>query len=153
MYSQPTLYTTGQNGAFGHYLYAYWLIWLIVVVLAIAALWRIFSKAGEAGWQAIIPIWNTIVLLKVVGRPWWWILLLLIPIVDIVILIIVYYDLAKSFGHGVGFTIGLIFLNIIFFLILGFGGSKYLGPRGMAPAPAYVPPAGPPTAPPSAPPA
>lgn len=147
MNSQPTLYTAGQTGLTGGYLYAFWLVWLIVVVLAVAALWRIFSKAGEAGWQAIIPIWNVVVLLKIVGRPWWWILLLLIPIVDIVILIIVYYDLAKSFGHGVGFTIGLIFLNIIFFLILGFGGSRYLGPRGMAPTPAYIPPAGPPAAP------
>ena len=49
----------------------------------------IFTKAGEAGWKSIIPIWNILVLLKIVGREWWWIILMLIPIVGIVIWIIV----------------------------------------------------------------
>ncbi len=109
----------------------------------IVAYWKVFTKAGEAGWQSIIPIWNTIVLLKIAGRPWWWLLLMLIPFVNIVILIIWYNDVSKSFGHGFGFTLGLIFLGPIFWLILGFGGSRYVGPGGMAmapPVPAYAPP-------------
>lgn len=69
-------------------------------------------------------------LLRIAGRPWWWLLLMLIPIVNIVVLIIVYNDPSKSFGHGVGFTIGLIFLSPIFLCILGFGSSRYLGPAG-----------------------
>jgi hypothetical protein len=113
----------------------YSLFMVVIIVLAIVAMWRIFSKAGEAGWKAIIPIYNTIILLKIVGRPWWWLLLLFIPLVNIVILIIVYNDLSKSFGHGMGFTLGLIFLNIIFFLILAFDKSRYLGPGGQ---PAYA---------------
>ena len=106
------------------------LIGLVVLVIAIAAYWRIFTKAGEAGWKAIIPIYNTIVLLKIVGRPWWWLLLMLIPIVNIVVFIVVMNDLSKSFGHGMGFTLGLIFLSFIFYLILAFGSSQYQGPAG-----------------------
>jgi len=124
------------------------------IVLAIVAMWKVFTKAGEEGWKSIIPIYNTIVLLKIVGRPWWWILLLLIPLVNIVILVIVYNDLSKSFGHGLGFTLGLLFLNVIFFLILGFGSSRYVGPGGVAvAAPAgYAPPMAPPAPPVSPPP-
>jgi hypothetical protein len=103
-------------------------IYIALVILFIAAFWRIFTKAGEAGWKSIIPIWNTLVLLKIVGRPWWWILLLLIPIVNIVIWVIVAYNLARSFGRGGGFTVGLIFLPFIFGLILGFGSDTYRGP-------------------------
>jgi hypothetical protein len=105
-----------------------WIIYIAVAVLFIAGLWQIFTKAGEAGWKAIIPIWNTLVTLKIVGRPWWWILLLLIPIVNIVIWIIVMIDLAKSFGHGGWFAVGLIILPFIFYLVLGFGSSTYRGP-------------------------
>ena len=85
-------------------------------------------KAGEEGWKAIIPIWNTLILLKIIGRQWWWILLFLIPIVNIVLWIIVANDLSKSFGRGVGTTIGLIFLEPIFVMIIGFGDSEYKGP-------------------------
>jgi hypothetical protein len=74
-----------------------------------------------------------------VGRPGWWLLLYLVPIVNVVILIIVSNDLSKSFGHGVGFTLGLVFLSIIFYAILGFGDSRYLGPAG-APLTSSMPP-------------
>jgi hypothetical protein len=103
---------------------------LAVFVLVVAGLWRVFTKAGEEGWKAIIPIYNWIILLKIVGREWWWILLWLIPIVNVVIAIIVYNDLSKSFGKGVGFTVGLFFLNAIFIPILGFGSATYIGPGG-----------------------
>ena len=76
---------------------------------------------------------------------------MLIPLVNIIILVIVMNDLSKSFGQGMGFTLGLIFLSFIFYLILGFGSSKYIGPGGVAAAPAYTPPTAPPAAPPAAP--
>ena len=105
-----------------------WIFYLAFYALIVAGWWMIFEKAGEDGWKAIIPIWNTLILLKVIGRDWWWILLLLIPIVNIVIWVIVALDLAKSFGRGTGFAIGLIFLPFIFSLILGFGSDTYRGP-------------------------
>lgn len=106
------------------------LIGLVVAIVMIASIWKIFSKAGEPGWAAIVPIYNLYVLFKIAGRPWWWLLLLLIPLVNLVIYIIVYIDLAKSFGKGVGFGIGILLLSFIFLPILGFGSARYLGPAG-----------------------
>jgi len=100
-------------------------------VLQIAALWRIFVKAGEPGWSALIPIYNAYVLLKIAGRPGWWLVLYLIPFVNFVIAIIVAHELSKSFGHGGGFTFGLLFLPLIFYPMLGFGSDRYLGPGGV----------------------
>jgi hypothetical protein len=99
-----------------------------VAVLIIAAFWKIFTKAGQPGWAAIIPIYNYYVLLKVVGRPGWWLILYLIPFVNLIIFIIVAIDLAKSFGKTGGFAVGLILLPFIFFPILGFGSATYVGP-------------------------
>jgi len=102
------------------------LISLSLSVLLIASKWIIYNKAGKPGWAAIIPIYNTIVLLEIVKKPWWWIFLLLIPLVNIVFIIIIYNNLAKAFGKDVGCTIGLLLLGFIFFPLLAFGNSKYI---------------------------
>jgi hypothetical protein len=100
---------------------------LALVVVAIVGLWKTFVKAGQPGWGAIIPIYNLYLLCKVAGRPGWWVLLMFIPLVNIIIAIIVYIDIAKNFGKGLGFGLGLVFLGFIFFPILGFGDARYLG--------------------------
>jgi len=104
------------------------IVWLLVTLLLIASMWKIFSKAGQPGWASIIPIYNLYVLCKVVGRPAWWILLMLIPIVNFIIAIVLCIDLAKSFGKGTGFGVGLLFLGVIFLPVLGFGSAQYQGP-------------------------
>src|ERR687892_1700109 len=115
----------------------FWIFWLAFTILMIAACWKIFTKAGQPGWAAIIPIYNLYIWCKIVGRPWWWILLMLIPFVNFIITIILCIDLAKSFGKGAGFGIGLALLGIIFFPILGFGSTQYQGPSagGLTPVP------------------
>ncbi len=106
------------------------LIVLAVVVFLIAAMWKIFEKAGQPGWAAIVPLYNLYVLLKIVGKPGWWLILFIIPLVNYVFIIWTYNMLSKSFGKEEGFTVGLVLLGIVFFPILGFGDAKYLGPYG-----------------------
>ena len=96
---------------------------------------------------SIVPILNIFVLVKLVKRPMWWAVLItiglivggapadaaaiikivtgLIAIAAAILLIITFFDLAKAFGHGVGFGLGLVFLSVIFALILAFGSSTY----------------------------
>ncbi len=102
----------------------------ITVIIIIIARWKIYDKAGKPGWASIIPIYDTIVLLEIIGKPIWWLVLLFIPLVNIIFAIIIFNALAKSFGKGSGFTVGLIFLPFIFFPILGFGDAQYIGPVG-----------------------
>ena len=109
---------------------AFILIWLAIVVFLIAAMWRVFEKAGQPGWAAIIPIYNYYIMLKIGGKPGWWLLMFIIPIANIVCLIWMYNMISKSFGKEEGFTVGLIILGFIFWPILGFGDAKYLGPYG-----------------------
>jgi uncharacterized protein DUF5684 len=106
----------------------FWIVVLGCVVLAVAGMWKTFAKAGKPGWAAIVPIYNVIVLLEITGKPIWWIILFLIPLVSIIVSIMVYHALSKSFGRGVGTTLGLIFLSPIFFAILGFGDAQYTKP-------------------------
>ena len=101
---------------------------LFIWAICIAGVWKVFTKAGKPGWAAIIPIYNLIVLLEIVGKPVWWFLLIIFPCTSFIFLIWTYNLLSKSFGKEEGFTVGLVLLNPIFMLILGFGDAVYLGP-------------------------
>lgn len=106
------------------------IIILAVVVFMIAALWKVFTKAGEPGWACIVPIYNAIVYLKVSGKPWWWLFLFFIPFVNFIITLFVSLGLAKNFGKGGGFGVGLWLLGPIFLPILAFGDAKFVGTKG-----------------------
>ena len=112
---------------------------LLIALLIIVAMWKVFTKAGQPGWASIIPIYNLYIWCKIVGRPAWWIILMLIPFVNFIVGIILCIDLAKSFGKGAGFGIGLALLGIIFFPILGFGSAQYQGPTAGSTAPRTAP--------------
>jgi hypothetical protein len=107
---------------------------ILMIAVMIAAMWKVFSKAGQPGWASIIPIYNIYIMCKVAGRPGWWVLLMFIPFVNFIIAIILTIDIAKNFGKGVGFGIGLIFLPFIFLPILGFGSAQYQGGAASAPS-------------------
>jgi Family of unknown function (DUF5684) len=111
----------------------FFVFYIAVIVLILAGLWKMYAKAGEHGWAAIIPFYNYWCLLRIVGRPGWWLILYFIPIVNFIIGLVVLWDLAKSFGKSAGWFWGLFLLPFIFFPMLGFGASQYAGPAGPEP--------------------
>lgn len=117
-----------QNDAVGAIFgFIFFALYALVIVAVIAGMWKVFTKAGEPGWGAIIPIYNVYLLLKIADRPAWWLVLFIIPVVNIIIQVIVSIDVAKNFGKGVGYGIGLTFLAFIFYPLLGFGDATYQG--------------------------
>jgi hypothetical protein len=111
----------GIMAAMGAFMFVYFLFLLLMVV----SMWKIFSKAGRPGWASIVPIYNIIVWLDIVGKPVWWIILLIIPIVNIVVLIMLIHQLSVAFGQGIGMTLLMLFLPFIGFPMLAFGSATY----------------------------
>ena len=105
----------------------FWILMLGVMLVVIAGIWKTFVKAGKPGWASLIPIYNVWVMLQIAGRPGWWIILLFIPLVNLVVAVLISISIANRFGKGTGFGLGLAFLGLIFYPILGFGDAKYLG--------------------------
>lgn len=119
------------------------LISLAIAICTIVGQWRAFKKAGKGGWEAIIPIYNQIVLCQIVGVNPWWILIVavggmvlsLIPVLgplcslalSIYFAVLLNVSAARSFGKSDGFAAGLIFLAPIFWLILGSNKTQYVG--------------------------
>ncbi|MBM4777520.1 MAG: signal peptidase I [Archangiaceae bacterium] len=101
---------------------------LAIFAVIIAGMWKLFVKAGQPGWAAIVPIYNTYVMTQIVGRPILWFILTFVPCVNFVAMILIMIDLAKSFGKSTGYAIGMVFLPFIFIPMLGFGDAQYSGP-------------------------
>ena len=107
----------------------YAILSLAISVLTLVAMWKLFVKAGRAGWKCLIPFYNTYCLYDIAWGNGWLFLLMFVPCVNVVVGIMMLFKLAKAFGQGTGFGFGLLFLNTIFILILGFGSAEYVGPQ------------------------
>jgi hypothetical protein len=110
----------------------FFLFFAAILIFYVVAYWRVYEKAGEPGWGAIVPFYNIYLLCKIAGRPGWWLILYFIPFVNLVIALVVSLDLAKAFSRSAGFGLGLWLLSFIFVPILGFGPAQYTKPVGMA---------------------
>ena len=104
------------------------LLILIIIITPVLSNWFLYRKANEPGWASIIPVYSTLIWLKIIGKPWYWLLLFCVPYLNIIFLIWATNLTSKSFGKSEGYTFGLILLPLIFWPMLAFGSSKYIGP-------------------------
>lgn len=101
----------------------------LAVVIAVS-LWRVFTKMGQQGWTGIIPVLNFVSIGVLSGRAWWFGVATIVPCIGFFFVVVLLHDLAKLFGHGVPFTIGLLVLPFVFLPILAFVPSqRYVGRR------------------------
>jgi hypothetical protein len=101
------------------------IVMLLLAIVMIVSFCKVFEKAGEAWWKALIPIYSWFVMVMIAGKPWWWGLLILVPIVNVVIYFMINIALAKRFGQGVAFGLGLALVGFVFFPLLAFGKYEY----------------------------
>lgn len=106
------------------------MISLIIYVILVAGMWKMFEKAGVAGWKAIIPIYNIyLIIVRIAKLQWWYLLLLLIPIANLFVLIKINLEVSKNFriSSPLAFSLGLTFLGFIFYPVLGFENYSFCG--------------------------
>ncbi len=114
----------------------FFVLWLAIMIFMIVINWKMFEKAGKPGWASIVPIYNIIILFEIIGYKWYYIFLLFLGAVPVVgwiamMLFVISYSikLAKSFGQGAGFGIGLWLVNPVFVAIIAFNKDiNYVGP-------------------------
>lgn len=103
------------------------IVCLTLSILTVVSIWMIFEKAAEPGWKCLIPIYNLYIFFRITWRNGWYFLLMFIPFVNLIIGIVTTLKLAKVFDKDGWFALGLIFLGPIFYFILAFDDSKYIG--------------------------
>jgi signal peptidase I len=97
------------------------LLLALILIPSYVGLWKLYEKAGRQGWEAIIPVYGFLVMLKMVNRPWWWIFYVAIPLIGWFIGIGVFREFLKSYGKTsfVDLMLGLLF-PFIYLPYLGF---------------------------------
>jgi hypothetical protein len=103
---------------------------LVATVIQIAGMWKTFSKAGERGWGAIVPIYNVYLMIKVADKPWYWILLFLIPVVNVILYLYIQWEVGDKFGFGVLGKLVFMILAPLSYVATGFGSYTYKSKTG-----------------------
>src|ERR1700733_4050871 len=98
----------------------------VIIIATVAGLYKIFEKAGEKGWKAIVPVYNYYIWLKILQRPWWWIFIFIVPGVGFMMMMVVAGITSESFGKK---SSGKMILSGLFFFVslplMGFGKDPF----------------------------
>lgn len=94
-----------------------WIIFILIIqVIHFLGTWKLYVKAGRKPWEAAIPIYNGIVLMKIINRPWWWVILLFIPIINLLMFPVVWVETIRSFGKNSLVDTWLVILTLGFYI-------------------------------------
>ena len=76
-----------------------WILFILLVqVIHGLGTWKLYLKTGRKAWEAFVPIYNAIVLMKIINRPSWWTFLLFVPIINLFMFPIVWIETLRTFG-------------------------------------------------------
>ena len=103
---------------------------LAIFALMAVSVWKIYEKAGQPGWAALVPFYNVVVWLQLVGKPVWYLALMFVPLANLYVAFGLPFWMSRCFGKSTGFAMGLIFLPFVFYPMLALDESRYLGPNG-----------------------
>ena len=78
----------------------WFIFFLIVQLIHFAGTWRLYQIAGRKSWEAAVPFYNAVVLMKIINRPWWWTILLFVPIVNLIMFPVIWVETLRSFGRN-----------------------------------------------------
>ena len=94
-----------------------WFIFFLVIqVIHFAGTWKLYQRANRKAWEAAIPIYNAVILMKIINRPKWWVILLFIPVINQLMFPILWIETARSFGFNKRKDTALVLLTLGFYL-------------------------------------
>lgn len=113
-----------------------WFIFFLVVQLIhFGGSWKLYQKAGRKSWEALIPIYNAIVLMQIIRRPKWWVILLFIPIINLMIFPVVWVETLRSFGKNSSLdtALGILTFGLYTYTINYSDNTQYEADRSLVP--------------------
>ena len=94
-----------------------WLgFFLVLQLVHFGGTWKLYRAAGESPWKALVPIYNAVILMKIINRPKWWVILLFIPTINIIMFAVLWIETARSFGKNSTKDTFLVLISLGFYL-------------------------------------
>jgi len=116
-------------------LYQWFVFFLIIQVVHFLGTWKLYEAAGRKKWEAAIPVYNAIVLMKIIGRPTWWTLLLFIPIINLIMFPVIWVETLRSFGKRsqLDTILGIVTCGLYIYYINYTQKPEYISERSLHP--------------------
>lgn len=94
-----------------------WFIFLLVLqIIHGLGTWKLYIKAGRQAWEAFVPIYNAVILMKIISRPWWWVIIMFLPIVNLIMIPAAWVETARAFGKDSKIDALLCIVTLGFYL-------------------------------------
>lgn len=115
--------------------YQWFVFFLIVQIIHFLGTWKLYEAAGRKRWEAAVPVYNAIILMKIIGRPTWWTLLLFIPIINLIMFPVIWTETLRSFGKrsSLDTFLGIITLGFYIYYINYTQSLNYISDRSLNP--------------------
>lgn len=113
-----------------------WILFVLLVqIIHFLGTWRLYQKAGRKAWEAAIPIYNAVILMKIINRPWWWVILLFIPIVNLIMFPVIWVETVRSFGRTstIDTILAIVTLGLYIYYLNYASDVKYREDRSLQP--------------------
>ena len=116
-------------------LYQWFIFFLIIQIVHFLGTWKLYQKAGRKAWEAGIPIYNAIILMKIINRPFWWTFLLFIPIINLIMFPVIWVETLRSFGKNTTMdtVLGVLTFGLYIYYINYFQDVTYIEDRSTHP--------------------
>jgi signal peptidase I len=111
-----------------------WILFtLIIQVVHFLGTWKLYKAAGYQAWQAAVPVYNAVILMKIIKRPVWWVILLFIPTINLILFAIIWVETLRSFGKDSAkdTLLGLITLGLYIYTVNYSENPKHLPERSL----------------------
>ena len=111
-----------------------WLLFILIIqVVHFLGTWKLYIKAGRQAWEAAIPVYNSIVLMKIINRPSWWTILLFIPVINLIIFPVVWVETLRSFGKNstTDTVLGIVTFGLYIYVINYSNDVNYIKDRSI----------------------
>ncbi|MBB1192709.1 signal peptidase I [Flavobacterium sp. SOK18b] len=115
--------------------YQWFVFFLLVQIIHFLGTWKLYESAGRKKWEAAIPVYNAIVLMKIIGRPTWWTVLLFIPIINLILFPVIWIETLRSFGKksSLDTLLGIITLGFYIYYVNYTQKLEYIADRSVLP--------------------
>ncbi len=114
-----------------------WLLFFAILhIIHFLATWKLYIKADQKAWEALIPIYNVVILMKIINRPKWWVVLLFVPVINQIMFPVIWVETIRSFGKNTKLDTWLVILTLgvyIFYVNYTSGKLKYIRSRDLKP--------------------
>jgi len=108
---------------------------LIIQAIHFLGTWKLYTLAGRKAWEAAVPVYNAVVLMKIINRPWWWVILLFVPIVNLIMFPVVWVETLRSYGRNstADTWLGILTFGLYIYYINYTQDVKYIEERSLKP--------------------